>query len=103
MPATPAVRYDDIHFVDDNVGWAINSNGQVLKTSDGGAHWDLQAQYDGEWLRCISMVDERVGWLGSTTGGTLRKTTDGRSWQTVSNLPAVYREARVRCRHQRPL
>jgi len=93
MPATPAVRYDDIHFVDDNVGWAINSNGQVLKTSDGGAHWDLQAQYDGEWLRCISMVDERVGWLGSTTGGTLRKTTDGRSWQTVSNLPAVYRDA----------
>ena len=32
-------RTDDIWFLDPVVGWAVNSNGQILKTSDGGMTW----------------------------------------------------------------
>jgi photosystem II stability/assembly factor-like uncharacterized protein len=90
-PATPVVRYDDIDFLSEAVGWAINSDGQILKTEDGGAHWHEQAHFPGHWLRSLSMVDERLGWVGGTSADILFKTTDGRSWQPVRNLPASYR------------
>jgi hypothetical protein len=35
--APVAQRYNDIWFVTPELGWAVNSNGQILKTADGGA------------------------------------------------------------------
>jgi photosystem II stability/assembly factor-like uncharacterized protein len=32
-------RTDDIWFATTEVGWAVNSNGQILKTEDGGNNW----------------------------------------------------------------
>lgn len=84
--ATRAARYDDIHFLSKDLGWAINSNGQIVKTKDGGEHWCEQAHYSEQWLRCISMVNDQVGWVGSMNGD-LYTTTDGQSWRPVTNLP----------------
>ena len=33
--APGAERYDDFHFIDPQVGWAINSDGQIIHTDDG--------------------------------------------------------------------
>jgi photosystem II stability/assembly factor-like uncharacterized protein len=99
-PAPPAARYDDLWFLNPWVGWAINSNGQILKTEDGGAHWRQQAHFPEAMLRCMIMASARVGWVG---GGIRRgrngppepfiaTTIDGgRSWQSVTNLPSSYR------------
>ncbi|NEO62685.1 MAG: hypothetical protein F6J98_20510 [Moorea sp. SIO4G2] len=46
-PAPLAGRYDDIFFINPNVGWAVNGNGQILKTEDGGGHWKIQEQLQG--------------------------------------------------------
>ena len=83
--AVSAMRYDDIHLLSETIGWAVNSNGQILKTEDG-AHWEQQAQFENIWLRCITMADHQIGWIGSMTGEVYH-TTDGRTWQLVSNLP----------------
>ena len=40
--APVATRYDDIWFVTPELGWAVNSNGQILKTAAGGATWEQQ-------------------------------------------------------------
>ena len=35
-------RTDDIWFASPETGWAVNSNGQILKTGDGGNSWTVQ-------------------------------------------------------------
>jgi photosystem II stability/assembly factor-like uncharacterized protein len=84
-----AGRYDDIWFLNEDVGWAVNGNGRILKTENGGADWDPQFHNPDVYFRCLSMANDRIGWAGCTTQGRqLFRTTDGRNWSLVRNLPA---------------
>jgi photosystem II stability/assembly factor-like uncharacterized protein len=82
-------RTDDIWFVSPETGWAVNSNGQILKTGDGGDSWAVQHQDSSVYLRCVGFADANVGWAGSITAARrLFHTTDGgASWALVGNLP----------------
>jgi photosystem II stability/assembly factor-like uncharacterized protein len=57
-------RTDDIWFLDENVGWAVNSNGQILKTEDGFQSFVEQAKL-GNYLRCVAFASADVGWVGT--------------------------------------
>ncbi len=91
-PAPLAGRYDDIFFISPDIGWSVNGNGQILKTEDGGGHWQIQKQLEGVYLRCIGMANSQVGWVGSVTPGRqLFHTHDGgQNWVLVDNLPKTY-------------
>ncbi len=82
-------RYDDMHFISPDMGWAVNSTGQIWKTSDAGETWVQQAQLGG-YIRSIEFADSLNGWAG-TLGGEipiLYRTTDGgQSWSPVQGLP----------------
>jgi len=82
-------RTDDIWFLDADRGWAVNSNGHILHTPDGGETWQRQFSASGAYLRCVGFANERVGWVGSLTEPTrLFHTSDGgASWALVDNLP----------------
>ena len=84
-------RHDDIWFLDADRGWAVNSDGKILKTDDGGASWRRQFHAPGVYLRCIGFSDERTGWVGTTTpANRLFRTRDaGQTWTPVSGLPNV--------------
>ena len=65
-PTTAPVqtRYDDIWFINPQVGWGVNSGGQIVHTEDGGANWTIQHTVDADtWLRCMSFT-EPDRWLG---------------------------------------
>src|SRR5215203_1223616 len=88
-------RTDDIWFVDPQIGWAVNSNGQIIKTTNGGASWITQLQDDVYW-RCIGFATPQRGWagtltgpVGATPGRRLYATTDGETWELIdARLPA---------------
>jgi photosystem II stability/assembly factor-like uncharacterized protein len=84
-------RTDDVFFIDPNVGWAVNSNGQVLKTTDGGGHWDQQLRLPNAYLRCIGFANAQTGWFGTLTANQLLWSTKdgGAAWKQVTNIPAV--------------
>jgi len=86
---TASSRTDDIWFLDENVGWAVNSNGQILKTEDGGENWIQQAHFSRAYLRCVAFANARVGWVGTLTPpDRLFRTRDGgTNWEPVTNLP----------------
>jgi hypothetical protein len=65
----------------------VNSNGQILKTSDGGDHWD--EQISGVYLRCAGFANPQTGWVGTLTADQkLWSTVDGgATWNRVGNLP----------------
>ena len=81
-------RTDDIWFVDARVGWAVNSNGHILKTTDAGASWTRQFAA-GVYLRCVGFANERVGWVGTLAANRLLfHTADGgATWRQVTGLP----------------
>ena len=87
-PATTG-RYDDVFFLNENLGWAARGgNGRIYKTTDGGANWAQLplANTTGEYYRNIEFLDENIGFLG-TLDNTFYKTTDGgNSWQKVLNI-----------------
>ena len=88
-------RYDDIWFISPEVGWAVNSNGEILHTTDGWDTWQKQFQTPivnrrPIYLRCVSFVNAQKGWVGTVTfDERMYHTQDGgQSWNPVTTLPA---------------
>lgn len=83
-------RTDDIWFVNEKVGWAVNSDGNIIHTQDGGDTWNVQWTGPGVYLRCIGFANDQVGWVGTLSPGRrlLRTVDGGGSWTRVGNLPA---------------
>jgi photosystem II stability/assembly factor-like uncharacterized protein len=85
-------RYDDIWFINPQVGWGVNSAGQIVHTDDAGATWTIQHTVDADtWLRCMSFTSPTDGWVGSITRRQrLWRTQDGKTWTDMtSTIPAL--------------
>jgi photosystem II stability/assembly factor-like uncharacterized protein len=84
-----AGRYDDVWFHDASLGWAVNSNGEILHTTDGGARWETQTRLPGVYLRCVAFASPTRGWVGNLTPEMrLLETSDGgKKWVPVGDLP----------------
>lgn len=82
-------RTDDIWFSDPKTGWAVNSDGNIIKTSDGGNSWAVQHSAPGAYLRCVGFANANVGWVGTLSPARrLFRTVDGgATWTSVSPLP----------------
>jgi len=84
-------RYDDVWFHTPQLGWTVNSNGQILHTTDGGGSWQQQFHDESLYLRCIGFASESRGWMGTLVAGSqLFDTHDGgATWSPVTNLPEL--------------
>lgn len=60
-------RTDDIWFQSPEMGWLVNSNGQIMRTDDGGVTWVEQFHDEGLYLRCIAFASDTRGWVGTLT------------------------------------
>lgn len=85
-------RFDDIFFINDNVGWAANgAYAAVYKTTDGGATWTTQVTEQSlggnYYFRNIEFIDENVGFLGTLNNLFLKTTDGGTNWIPVTNVP----------------
>jgi len=90
LPAARS-RTDDVWFVKESLGWAINSDGKVFRTEDGAETWSQQHLFADSYLRSVSFSSAERGWIGTLSGPhRLYRTTDGgASWSPVTNLPAA--------------
>ncbi len=88
--APPAQRHDDVWFVDPTTGWAVNSDGNIIKTTNGGVSWTVQRSLPGVYLRCVGFANPSIGWVGTLTRRQrlFHTTDDGGNWSNVTNLPA---------------
>ena len=78
-------RYDDVFFLNENLGWAAGSGGYVLKTIDGGANWSLQLQLDDIYIRNIEFLNEDIGFLGTLEGGFYKTVDGGEHWNVITD------------------
>jgi photosystem II stability/assembly factor-like uncharacterized protein len=87
LPNSPSAdRHDDVQFLDPDLGWVVNRNGQVWKTTDGGETWELQLQVS-TLLRSVHFLDESLGFVGTINAAPdsllYRTTNGGASWTNV--------------------
>ncbi|MBO6556507.1 MAG: hypothetical protein JJ957_08410 [Pseudomonadales bacterium] len=58
-------RHDDCWFISADVGWAVNQDGEIMHTFNGGVTWQSQfLTHDKVMLRSISFADSDNGWVG---------------------------------------
>ncbi len=80
----------DVHFVDENVGWAVGQQGKILKTYDGGWTWFVQESGTTRDLNAVFALSLTEVWAaGAQTdpndNETLLHTTDGgETWESVA-------------------
>ena len=82
-------RTDDIWFIDQQIGWGVNSNGQIVKTTDGFETYTMQFHDSEVYFRCIGFASANVGWAGTLTAPKILFATrdGGNIWNQVTNLP----------------
>lgn len=99
----PRNKLMDVDFADAERGWAVGSrttatpagatkglpaDGMILRTSDGGGTWSVQATDAWPAFDAVAFADARTGWV---VGGhmVLRTTDGGTTWQQQDLGPAT--------------
>ena len=76
-----------VFFVDDQRGWAVGHDAQILHSVDGGENWSLQ--YSDPELEAplldILFVDARRGFAVGAYGSLLRTRDGGAHWDSISD------------------
>lgn len=87
-------RFDDVFFLNENLGWAANgAYATVYKTTDGGDTWVQQLGEDtpqlpgNYYFRNIEFLNENVGFLGTLNSKFFKTTDGGTTWNLVSISP----------------
>jgi hypothetical protein len=72
----------DVHFVDDQMGWAFGDKGAILKTVDGGINWEIQSINVNYYIQSVSLLDAEDIWIACrnvayNNGGTIFHSNNG--------------------------
>ncbi len=84
----------DIVFIESNRGCAVTSDGKILKTTSGGATWEIADSNLTQSINKMFFHSSRLGWAVGDVGAIFKTTDGGFTWQTVysgtvSNLLSV--------------
>ena len=86
-------RVDDVFMTNTQTGYAVCGDGQIVKTSDGGANWIKLLQDTNIYCRSVEFVSPLKGFVGGFqkhygyNKNTFRKTLDGGStWTDLTPL-----------------
>jgi len=92
-----------IDAVDSMHAWTANDGGEILRTENGGAHWQriaVQGFDNYGRLQDIDFVDASLGWavgrhefFGGGTGHIVRSSDGGVNWSVQHSLPGAYFES----------
>jgi photosystem II stability/assembly factor-like uncharacterized protein len=87
LDASPShwYRFEDGSFLDPDTGWIVNADGEIWRTTDGGASWELLDQVPA-YLRSAVFVNGEHGFVGTLNrSNVLYETTDGATFTDITD------------------
>ncbi len=76
---------NDVHFLNENVGWVAGAQATLLKTTDGGTNWMPPPGNPGvpaaNGFNSVRFIDQNLGWAGGLYS-VIRTENGGSSWTT---------------------
>ncbi len=92
-----SITYEDIYFLNENIGWISGEKGLLFKTTEGGKHWSKQQIADEEsWIYSVHFFSEQSGIAsGMRTNRPMKvflKTDDGgNTWSSFEeSVPEAF-------------
>jgi photosystem II stability/assembly factor-like uncharacterized protein len=81
-----------VSLVNTNTATSVGNNGNILRTTDGGANWFVQTSGTTTHLRGVAFVDANNGIVSGQLGTILRTTDGGATWnaQTSGTTKHLY-------------
>lgn len=85
-----------VHFPDAKNGWAVGHAEMILRTSDGGDHWERQhfEPENAQPLLDVCFVDDKRGYAVGAYGVVFGTTDGGKSWNLLPFEPAPLANAK---------
>ncbi len=89
-PDIPPDKINDILFINPSTGFAVNSGGSVLMTTDGGDSWNIKAHYQRDVFSQIEFIDSHNGFAISPHShidddiGFIFTTDGGLNWEDAA-------------------
>jgi photosystem II stability/assembly factor-like uncharacterized protein len=93
IPVNPQIASNQIlgiHFVNDNIGYVVGTNGIINKTINGGTTWASQTSPVATSLYSTYFITSNIGYAVGDNGVILRTGNGGGTWSSVNlnlNLP----------------
>lgn len=85
LPPAEGSRFDDVFFLNPELGWAAGSGGYIFKTTDGGDNWEFISEFPSQYIRNIEFLDANNGFLGLLDYSFYRTTDGGLNWTNIAN------------------
>jgi photosystem II stability/assembly factor-like uncharacterized protein len=79
-----------VDFVNTNNGWAVGTQGGVLRTTDGGHTWQTQTTPTHQNLIGVDFVDVNTGWVVGGNGTILHTADGGAAWSLQNSNSTVF-------------
>lgn len=77
--------FNEVFFIDENIGFCCGSNGKIIKTTDAGLTWNLTPTNITDLVEDIYFIDNQIGFACTGNGKVLKTTNQGSSWSIVNN------------------
>lgn len=75
--------YNDLHFINEQEGFAVGYKGSILRTTDGGISWRQQQTGTSENLLAIDFTHPQIGNVIGTMGTLLTTQDKGNNWKAL--------------------
>jgi photosystem II stability/assembly factor-like uncharacterized protein len=83
-PPSAGNQLTAISFFHQRTGWAVGTHGAILRTADGGRHWQRQHANTNADLFGVTAANAEVGWIVGQNGLMLHTTNGGLTWYVQS-------------------
>ena len=84
-PSPPYSTFEDVFFLNADIGWAVADYGIIIKTVDGGINWIDQSSGTTNHLFSVFFKDKNNGWIVGDVGVILHTTDGGNNWNSQSS------------------
>lgn len=83
-PRPPYGLLNDVRTTDETTSVAVGNAGAIVRTTDGGANWDIIRGGTSSYDLVTIDIEESLGLAGGSGGSLLRSVDGGESWQRLA-------------------